>query len=188
MANQRYQALPTAKRRRLIFGAALPSVLVATVLVVLYYVLPLDRLWDSDSAMRLLIGLLVFAGVMVWQIRTIAGSRYVRVPGSQARGHQGGDPALQRLADQPRAAAHGRRRPARRRVHDRYRPAAPAELSTLEPFLAAYGTNVTPPPTRRPASHRRDLSEPAREDRTDQIGPLCPCRNGDTIRAASAPS
>jgi len=51
------------------------------VLVVLYYVLPLDRGWDSDTALRLLIGLLVFAGVMVWQVRTIAGSRY---PGLRA--------------------------------------------------------------------------------------------------------
>jgi len=62
-------------------GRALRSVLAATVLVVLYYVLPLDRGWDSDTALRLLIGLLVFAGVMVWQVRTIAGSRY---PGLRA--------------------------------------------------------------------------------------------------------
>jgi Ion channel len=73
--------LPAARRRRLIFWAALRSVLVAAVLVVLYYVLPLDRPWDSDTAVRLLIGLLVFAGVVVWGIRSIAGSRY---PGVRA--------------------------------------------------------------------------------------------------------
>ena len=41
MTNQHFQALPAAKRRRLIFWAVLRSVLVAVVLVVLYYVLPL---------------------------------------------------------------------------------------------------------------------------------------------------
>ena len=81
MTGERYQDLPPAKRRWLIFRAALRSVLVATVLVVLYYVLPLDRRWDSDTAVRLLVGVLVFAGVMVWHVRAIAGARY---PGLRA--------------------------------------------------------------------------------------------------------
>ena len=72
MTNQHFQALPVAKRRRLIFLAVLRSVLTAVVLVVLYYVLPLDR-WDSDTAIRLLIGILVFAGVIAWEVRAIAG-------------------------------------------------------------------------------------------------------------------
>ena len=73
MTNQNFQALPAAKRRRLIFRAVLRSVLAAVVLVVLLYVLPLDRRWDSGTAIGLLIGILVFAGVMVWQVRAIAG-------------------------------------------------------------------------------------------------------------------
>ena len=81
MTNQHHQALPAAKRRRLIFGAVLRSVLAAAVLVVLYYVLPLDWRWDSSTAIRLLIGILVFAGVMVWEVRAIVGSRY---PGLRA--------------------------------------------------------------------------------------------------------
>jgi voltage-gated potassium channel len=56
-------------------------VLIAAVLMVLYYMLPLDRPWDSDTAIRLLIGLVVVAGVMVWGVRIIAGSRY---PGLRA--------------------------------------------------------------------------------------------------------
>ncbi len=79
MTDQRYQDLPPAKRRRLIVWAALRSLLVAAVLVVLYYVLPLDRPWDSDTWIRLL----VFAGVMVWQVRTIAGSPYPGVRGAE---------------------------------------------------------------------------------------------------------
>ena len=81
MTGAYYQDLPPAKRRRLMLRAVLRSLLTATVLVVLYYVLPLDRRWDSDTAVRLLIGLLVFAGVMVWHVRAIAGSRY---PGLRA--------------------------------------------------------------------------------------------------------
>ena len=76
--------LPSARRRWLIFWAGLRSALVAAVLVVLYYVLPLDRPWDSDTAVRLLIGLLVFAGVVVWGIRFIAGSRYPGVRAAEA--------------------------------------------------------------------------------------------------------
>jgi len=64
MTGERYQDLPPAKRRRLIAWAVLRVVLIAAVLVVLYYVLPLDRPWDSDTAVRLLIGLLVVAGVV----------------------------------------------------------------------------------------------------------------------------
>jgi voltage-gated potassium channel len=81
MSSERLKDLPSAQRRRLIAGAVLRSVLVAAVLVVLYYVLPLDRPWDSATAVRLLIGLLVFAGVMVWGVRAVAGSRY---PGMRA--------------------------------------------------------------------------------------------------------
>ena len=81
MAGDAYQELPRAKRRRLIVRAVLRSLLSATVLVVLYYLLPLDRPLSADTAVRLLIGLLVFAGVMVWQVRKIIRSRY---PGVQA--------------------------------------------------------------------------------------------------------
>jgi voltage-gated potassium channel len=84
MTNERYQDLPPAKRRRLILRAGLRSVLIAAVLVVLYYVLPLDRRWDSDTAVRLVVGLLVFAGVVVWQVRGIAGSRYPGVRAAEA--------------------------------------------------------------------------------------------------------
>ena len=86
MTNQHFQALPMAKRRRLIFRAVLRGVLATVVLVVLYYVLPLDRRWDSSTAIRLLIGILVFAGVMVWQVRAIASSRYPGLRAAEALG------------------------------------------------------------------------------------------------------
>ena len=76
MADQPHQDLPPARRRRLIAGAVLRGLLTTTVLVALYYLLPLDQPWDTGTAVRLLAGLLVFAGVTVWQIRAITGSRY----------------------------------------------------------------------------------------------------------------
>jgi voltage-gated potassium channel len=81
-----YQQLPAAKRRRLTIRAALRTVLAATILVVLYYQLPLDRPWDADTAVRLLVGLLIFVGLVVWQVRTIVGSRYPALRAAEALG------------------------------------------------------------------------------------------------------
>jgi hypothetical protein len=64
----------------------LRGLLITTVLVVLYYLLPLDQPWDTGTAMRLLIGLLVFVGVTVWQVRAIAGSRYPGLRAAEALG------------------------------------------------------------------------------------------------------
>ncbi len=81
MTDQRDQELPPAKRRRLIIAAVLRGLAVTTMLVVLYYLLPLDRPLDTGTAVRLLIGLLIFAGLTAWQVRAIAGARY---PGLRA--------------------------------------------------------------------------------------------------------
>ena len=86
MADQPNQELPPAKRRRLIIWAVLRGVLVTTALVVLYYLLPMDRPLDTGTAVRLLIGLLVFVGVTVWQVRAIAGSRYPGLRAAEALG------------------------------------------------------------------------------------------------------
>ncbi len=81
MAGDSYSELSRTKRRRLIVRAVLRGFLFATVLVILYYLLPLDRPWNTDTAARLLAGLLIFAGVTAWQVREITRSRY---PGVQA--------------------------------------------------------------------------------------------------------
>ena len=86
MAGPPTQELPPAKRRRLIIRAVLRGVLVTAALVVLYYELPLDRPWGSDTAVRLLIGLLVFVGITVWQVRAITGSRYPGLRAAEALG------------------------------------------------------------------------------------------------------
>ena len=86
MTDQPHYQLPSAQRRRLVFRAVLRGVLTAAALVVLYYVLPLDQPWNGDTAVRILIGLLVFAGIAVWQVRSIIGSRYPRIRAFEALG------------------------------------------------------------------------------------------------------
>ena len=85
MTSDPYQELPPTKQRRLIYGAVLRALLTATVLVVVYYAVP-DRTWNGDTALRILAGLLVFAGITVWQVRTITGSRYPGLKAAQALG------------------------------------------------------------------------------------------------------
>ena len=75
------QDLTAATRRRTVVQAVLGGFLSTTVLVVLYYVLPLDEPLDTGAVVRVLIGLAVFAVITVWQIRTIIGSPY---PGMKA--------------------------------------------------------------------------------------------------------
>jgi hypothetical protein len=86
MTDQADRELPPAKRRRLIIAAVLRGLAVTTALVVLYYLLPLDRPVDTDTAVRVLIGLLVFAGITVWQVKAIAGSRYPGLRAAEALG------------------------------------------------------------------------------------------------------
>lgn len=76
MTDQLRQDVPSAKRRRLILGAVLRGLLTTTVLVTLYYLLPMDQPWDTGTAVRLVAGIIAFASVTVWQIRAIARSRY----------------------------------------------------------------------------------------------------------------
>ena len=59
----------------LVTMAALRALLTATVLVALYYVLPLDFA-DSDTSaiVKLAVGALVFVGLMTWELRAITQS------------------------------------------------------------------------------------------------------------------
>ena len=86
MTDQPNQELPRATRRRLIIRAVLRGLVITTMLVVLYYLLPLDRPWGSDTAVRLLIGLLLFAGLAVWQVKAIVGARYPGLRAAEALG------------------------------------------------------------------------------------------------------
>jgi hypothetical protein len=53
--------------------------------VVLYYLVP-DQSLNTDVALRVLAGLLVFAGITAWQVRAITGSRYPALKAAEALG------------------------------------------------------------------------------------------------------
>jgi hypothetical protein len=80
------QQLPPPGWGRQLVWATLRGLLAATVLVVLYYVLPFDRGLDAAMAARLSAGLLVFAVVLVLQVRSITGARYPALRAVEALG------------------------------------------------------------------------------------------------------
>jgi voltage-gated potassium channel len=67
--------------RRLVVRALLRASLTATVLVVLYFTLPITGSLDGSAAVRLVVGLLALAGVVTWQVRAVLRSEY---PGLRA--------------------------------------------------------------------------------------------------------
>jgi voltage-gated potassium channel len=69
------------QRRWLILRALLRAFLAATVLVVLYYVLPFDRALDAHTVLFLILCLAILAAVLFWQVRAITQSQY---PGLRA--------------------------------------------------------------------------------------------------------
>jgi voltage-gated potassium channel len=69
------------QRRRVLALALLRALLYATVLVALYYFLPVDEEWRVSSAVRAVIGLALFVAVLIWQIRKVLTSRH---PGVRA--------------------------------------------------------------------------------------------------------
>jgi voltage-gated potassium channel len=78
--------LSRTTRRRLILWAVLRGLLYTTLLVVLYYQLPLDEPLGASAGVRILIGLVIFAGIGVWQVRNIAGSYYPALKAFEALG------------------------------------------------------------------------------------------------------
>jgi voltage-gated potassium channel len=79
MTKKPYFELSKKARRRLAVGSVLRSVTVATLLVVIYYALPLDAPLGIDTFLDFGLGVLVFAGVVIWQVRAIGRSEVPRL-------------------------------------------------------------------------------------------------------------
>ena len=77
-SSRRYEELTPAQRNRLITTMLTRSILVAMLIVVAYYTLPLDRPADAGLII-LIVGLLALAGILTWQIRMIVGSPFPRI-------------------------------------------------------------------------------------------------------------
>ena len=79
--DQRADDPPAVASRRLVVHGLLRASLTATVLVVLYFTLPMTGSLDASATALLTVGLLVFAAVVTWQVRAVLQSRY---PGLRA--------------------------------------------------------------------------------------------------------
>jgi voltage-gated potassium channel len=81
MARHEREDLPEHAPRRLVLRALLRGLVTSTLLVALYFTLPLTGSVDATAALFLLAGLLAFTGLVVWQVQTVARARY---PGLRA--------------------------------------------------------------------------------------------------------
>jgi hypothetical protein len=82
-SEQWYAELSQSKRRRMKARLLTRASLVGVLVLVLYYVLPMDSLGVS-GALVLVAGLLLVAGVVAWQIRAIINSPWPRTQAIQA--------------------------------------------------------------------------------------------------------
>jgi voltage-gated potassium channel len=80
----RPSVISTRRRRTLITLGLLRAVATSALLVVLYYVLPLDRESAGHLALVLGIGLVVLVAVAYWEIRAIVRSTFPGLRGVQA--------------------------------------------------------------------------------------------------------
>lgn len=76
--------LTTRQRWLLIVRGFLRAAVTATVLVVLYYTLPLDRRSDAYVFLELLIGVVAFMAMAVWQVRAIVRADYPAIRAAQS--------------------------------------------------------------------------------------------------------
>ena len=74
------QATPR-QRRVLLLRTAVLALLTTTVLVALYYVLPMDRGFDADTVLLLIVYLAVLVAILTWRLRGLFRSR---LPGLRA--------------------------------------------------------------------------------------------------------
>lgn len=81
---QRDADLSLGTRRRLATISVARSALAVTSLLVVYYAAPLDRQLDAGTWLRFGAGLLGFAAVALWQIRSVGRSGFPRLRGIQA--------------------------------------------------------------------------------------------------------
>lgn len=72
------------RRRRVLVGCLLRSVASVVVLTTLFYLAPLERGFGVLSVVLLVLGLLLFGGLVAWQTAAIAHARYPRLRAIEA--------------------------------------------------------------------------------------------------------
>jgi voltage-gated potassium channel len=67
-----------AERRRLVAGSLLRSLLVSTLLIAAYYLVPLNAA-SGDALARLVVGLAFVVAVLAWQVRAVGSAEFPRL-------------------------------------------------------------------------------------------------------------
>jgi voltage-gated potassium channel len=81
MARQQPEDLPLEAPRRLVVRALARGLLIVTLLVVLYFTVPLTGGRDAAATLFLVAGLLAFTGLIAWQVQAVIRAQY---PGLRA--------------------------------------------------------------------------------------------------------
>ncbi|WP_255622068.1 potassium channel family protein [Pseudonocardia sp. DSM 110487] len=84
MTRKHYDELTPAARKRLVVASLLRAGASVTVLVLVYYTIPLDRPLDAVTWIGFGLGLVAFAAVIAWQVRAILTSDVPRLRAIQA--------------------------------------------------------------------------------------------------------
>jgi hypothetical protein len=79
-----YSAMDRRQRRGLLLWLVLRSSATVSLVVVLYYLAPLDRALNAATALSLALALLLFLGVISWQVRGILRAPYPRLRALEA--------------------------------------------------------------------------------------------------------
>jgi hypothetical protein len=84
VTRKRYDELTPAARKRLVVASLLRAGVSVTLLVLVYYTVPLDRPLEPATWIGFGLGLLAFAAVIAWQVRAIVASDVPRLRAIQA--------------------------------------------------------------------------------------------------------
>ncbi len=76
MSEREYADLPVGRRRRLLVRALVRPALSAAALVLLYYLLPVDGRLTGHVLVSLAGGVVVVAGLLIWQVQKIRTASY----------------------------------------------------------------------------------------------------------------
>jgi hypothetical protein len=84
VTRKRYDELTPAARKRLVVASLLRAGASVTVLVFVYYTVPLDRPLGPATWIGFVVGLLIFTAVIAWQVRAILESDVPRLRAIEA--------------------------------------------------------------------------------------------------------
>ena len=76
--------LTPGQRRKLVAVAIIRALTSTTILVALYYLLPMDKISDVGTVVVLVVGLLLVAGIVIWQFHAILNADYPGIQGVEA--------------------------------------------------------------------------------------------------------